>query len=183
MASVIVFTFMKYYMLQIIRPKPMPDSNPATPVFRRTNTVRRCLPTRCASNSHRQATTTRRCAALRARFAIHDPERQRSQVFQQVGAQQHRGGLQRGLQARLQRQDLRRDLLGRRALDALQQVLQRGVGLVVAILGVVERDLGAGELARDVGDLLLVRRARSARPSRCFSAVYCASPLGSVPEN
>src|SRR5207342_1596449 len=62
-------------------------------------------------------------------------------------------------QARLHRQDLRRDLLGRRAREALQQILQRRVGLIVAVLGIVERNLGAGELARNVGGGLLIWRA------------------------
>jgi hypothetical protein len=48
----------------------------------------------------------------------------------------------------------------------LQQVLQRRAGLLVAFLGVVERDLRAGNLARDVGKLLLGRAAleRAADP-------------------
>ncbi len=61
----------------------------------------------------------------------------------------------------------------------LQQILQRRVGLVVAVLGVLERDLRAGELARDVGDRSAGWAGRPARaPTRCLSAAYCAWPFG-----
>src|SRR5262245_38327216 len=81
-------------------------------------------------------------------------ERLRSEVLHQAGLEQHRGGLQRSLQARLQRQDLRPHLLDRRALDVLEQAEDQAPGLNVAFVRCPNGHLGAGEVARDVTDLL-----------------------------
>ena len=76
------------------------------------------------------------------------------QIIQDAHLEQLGGGLQRGLQAGLHRQDLGRHFLVRHALDRLQQVADGGLGLLMAILRRIERDLRAGKLGLDGLDAL-----------------------------
>ena len=83
---------------------------------------------------------------------------ERSDILQDTGLEQHRRGLQRGLRL-VCSDNICAATCSVGAPETLQQILQRRVGLVVAFLGIVERNLGAGELARNVGGGLLVWRA------------------------
>src|SRR4051794_29472471 len=91
-----------------------------------------------------------RAGALPAR----KPRRTSSDIIDDAQLVEHRGRLQRSLQARLQRQDLRRDLLLRCLFDAVQHTLQHSLTLLLARLRVVHGGLRKRELGLDVLYLL-----------------------------
>src|SRR5690242_2466851 len=73
---------------------------------------------------------------------------------------EYRGGFERGLKCRLQRQNLASHFLRRGGLGLVDNVLEKGLGLGLPLRRFFHRVLCVGEIGLNIGDRLLPRLRR-----------------------
>ena len=101
--------------------------------------------------------STCRCNWLQGR---HRDLAARHQELGQRQAREYGGRFIRGLQGRLQRQNLARHLLRRSRFGLVDDILEDGLGLGLAAACVLHQVLGGGEIGLNIRDGLLARLRR-----------------------
>src|SRR5215213_6849067 len=84
----------------------------------------------------------------------------RLQIVDDAHLKEHRCRLQRSLKTRLQCENLGSDFFLRRLLNALQEIFQRHLALLLPLLRIRDRGLRERKLRLDILDLLLTIRYR-----------------------